>query len=300
MADDFDLITRIKMMSQYLDSEAIAEALHLTPEIVEDILSGKAEVEVREKQAETVRDTSIIKVSSVRTAYRQKIISVVRSKGGVGSSLVAFGLSFLLSSDVRTLLVLMTFEEGISDLVYAVNPESIFNSYSADISTLKNAEGYNSISLGHNFDLIEIKSERIISGYIAEIADYAKRNYDAVVFDLPNKNSDPSVIEAVDQSTTLVAVTSGHMPEMVRLASFLAKYPQKEIFLIANMCPEPRIEGLTDFKKIKLDFDPSMNKAYREGEFPGMRFSFMKGMAKLKDMIYAEQRKSLLQKIFSD
>jgi len=285
-------------MSQYLDNEAIARALRLTPEAVEAILNGSADIAVKDEDGRDGGAQPSIYVSTVKTSYRQKIISVVRGKGGVGCTVVALGLAYLLSGEIKTLLLGLSPEEGISDLVYYLSLDSAEN-YAAfwpEASVFSGRLDTCEVRIAPNFDVLELKeAEAKNAEAVAAAVSTARQNYDAVVIDTPNRADEAYVAEAVSHSNVLVGITNGLEPELLRLAHLLNSYPQKDAVVVANMCPEPRIEEFEGMEIVRLEHDPSLAKAFKKCDLPGLKSPFMKGMARIKDAVYGRQQKGLLR-----
>lgn len=286
-----DLVSKVREMSKYLDDEAIAEALKLTPEAVRDILEGKAEIrEIRQPDRGPV-----VHVSSVKTAYRQKIISVCRAKGGVGCSVVSLGLACSLSREIKTLLIDLNLAEGGGDLSYYLNlPEyphmGVFNS---------NLE---QCSINVEPNLYVLQAPRHISNEgekIGQIIDLARQDFDAVVIDLPNLQ-DGFAAEAMRQSNTLVAVTGGMDLELVRLAVLLSKYRSKHVIVAANRCdlPGEALEVFSDREIVKIEHDGALLRTLERCDLPGEKSVFMRGIGQLKDAVFERERKGILKRLF--
>ncbi|MGB9804251.1 MAG: AAA family ATPase [Desulfofundulus sp.] len=286
-----DLIAKVRELSKYLNDEAIADALKLTPEAVRSILEGKAEVELKQVERED-QTVPLIQVSSVETSYRQKIISVGRAKGGVGCTVVALGLAYLLSKKVRTLLIDLNFSEGGSDLSYYLNlPEyPHMGMFHGDLEQCV-------VHLEPNFSVLQAprhaSSEK---REIGELINLARQDYDAVVMDLPN-SQDGLVREAMQHSTTLVLVTGGLESELVRLAAIAGRYQRKEIIVVANRSSLPG-EAVETFKKVvHIEQDRNLLKTLRNCDLPGEKTVFMQGVARIRDAVYDRDRKGVLQKV---
>lgn len=288
---DMDLVSKVRKMSEYLDDEAIAEALKLTPETVRDILEGKAEIrEIRQPDRGPV-----VHVSSVKTAYRQKIVSVCRAKGGVGCSMVSLGLAYSLSREIKTLLIDLNLAEGGGDLSYYLNlPEyphmGVFNN---------NLE---QCSINVEPNLYVLQAPRHISNEgekIDQIIGLARQDFDAVVIDLPNFQCGFTA-EAMRQSNTLVAVTGGMDLELVRLAVLLSKYQSKHVIIAANRCELPReaMEVFADRETVKIEHDGALLRTLERCDLPGEKSVFMRGIEQLKDAVFEREKRGILKRLF--
>lgn len=286
-----DLQSKVHELSKYLDNDAIAQALKLTPEAVRDILEGRAEI----RQEELSAAGPVIHVGSVKTAYRQKVVAVLHAKGGVGATVVAIGLALSLSKEIKTLLVDFTFRNGGSDLSYYLNlPDyphmGLFG------GTLEECV----IDLEPGLSVLQ--SPRYVNGErgnIDPIIICARQDFDAVVMDLPNEDSD-LVYKALGHSNTIIAVTSGLGSELVRLAVVLAGCRQKDIILALNRCslPAETKETFKSMKTVKLEHDGSLVAVFEKCDLPGEKSIFMRGMRQLKDAMFDREKKGALKALF--
>jgi len=287
-----NLIEKVRELSRYLDDEAIAQALKLTPEAVRDILEGKAEVAQIEQPGQA---GPVIQVSSVKTAYRQKVISVCRAKGGVGCTVIALGLAYSLSKEIKTLLIDLNLFEGGSDLSYYLNlPEyphlGVLTDYLERCVINVEPEFYVLQAPKHISDEKEKVGQAIA---------LARQDFDAIVIDLPN-SQDNSVKEAMQQSNTIVAVTSGIASELVRLAAILSTCCRKDVIIAANRCglPTEAREAFADKKIVKVEHDGSLVKVFERCDLPGEKSVFMKGIVQIKNAIYDRDKKGILKSLF--
>lgn len=286
-----DLVSKVRRMSEYLDDEAIADALQLTPEAVRDILEGRAEIkEIRQPDR-----APVVHVSSVKTAYRQKIVSVCRAKGGVGCSVVSLGLAYSLSREIKTLLIDLNLAEGGGDLSYYLNlPEY------PHMGVFRDNLEQCSINVEPNFYVLQAPRHVTNEGEkVCRIIDLAKQDFDAVVIDLPNFHGG-FVAEAMRQSNTLVAVTSGMDLELVRLAVLLNNYSSKNTVIAVNRgeLPKEASEIFSGCEIVKIEHDGSLSRTLERCDLPGEKSVFMRGIAQLKDAVFERERKGILKRLF--
>ncbi|MBC7092492.1 hypothetical protein H5T53_00530 [Candidatus Bipolaricaulota bacterium] len=285
-----DLQSKVREMSRYLEDEAIAQALKLTPEAVRDILEGKAEIRREDSPAQG----PVIHVSSVKTAYRQRVVSVLRAKGGVGATVVAIGLALSLSREVKTLLADFTFSEGGSDLSYYLNlPDYPHMGVFAGV--------LDDCVVGLEPDLFVLQPPRNARGErdkVEAVIARAREDYDAVVMDLPNGDGDV-VQRALGLSNAVVAVTGGLGSELVRLAAALAGLRQKDVVLVLNRCslPAEAREAFRGIRTVRLEHDGSLAGTLERCGLPGEKSAFMRGMAEVRDALFDRQKKSLLKSL---
>lgn len=286
----YDLEKKVKELSRWLSDEAIAQALRITPEAVRDILAGKADIaEIRVSSSEAnYGPKSLIQVHSVKTAYRQKIIAVCRVKGGVGCSVFALSLAYALSKELKTLLIDLNIAEGGSDLVYYLNlpdypylgaPAVPWNNWAVEVEPGFFVMQAPRVYAEHNIN-------------VQELVRLARQDYDAIVFDLPNDHND-LVGDAILNSNTVMAVTTGFRQELVRLLYFLAKYQNKDIFVIANQCKidEEVLALLKDTKVINIERDDSLQRTFANCDLPREKSTFMKGVKQAIDALFERQEK---------
>lgn len=291
---EHNLIDKVRRMSEYLDDEAIARALKLTPESVRDILEGKAEII---QQDIPDQNAPVIHVSSVKTTYRQKIISVMRSKGGVGCSVIALGLAYLLSKEIKVLLIDLNFNTGGGDLSYYLNLQEYPHS-----GILKDSLQPCVIRVEPQFDVLQAPKTNMDKNKVDEIINLARQDYDAVVLDLPNKNDDTFVKKTLWLSNTLVAVTSGIEMELARLAIALRELHHKDIIVVVNKNPiHQEIRDIfVDRKIIRIENDYSLDKVFEKCDLPGMKCVFMRGVREIVDVLFERQHEGILTSIWRE
>lgn len=286
-----DLGNKVYEMSKYLDNEAIARALKITPEAVQDILDGKAEIQ---EEAPT-GGGPVIHIGSVKTAYRQKVIAVYRAKGGVGATVIAIGLASLLSKEIRVLLVDFNLAEGGGDLSWYLNlpdyPHMGASRTDLEDCVVKLEPGFHVLQAPPH---VTEEKERV-----GQILNLAKQDYDMIIIDLPNQ-TDGFVAEVLGQSTTIVAVTSGLELELGRLAAALSRFQRKDIIVVANQWDLPsEAEGLFAGRTIlKVEQDNTLLSVFKKCDLPREKSVFLQGVAKIRDAVFERQKKGLLQTLF--
>lgn len=292
-----ELKERVKKMASYLDNEAIASALKIPVETVNDILSGKAEI----KEAPAVPVVPTIQVNSIKTAYRQRVITVWRAKGGVGCTAVAMYLAFVLKDLMRVLLIDFNLAEGGSDLSYYMDlPEYPTMELAVD--------DFNSAVIQVEKMLYVLQAPRqkheafLSKEFVAGVMTAAKQDYDAVIVDLPNME-DEVTREAVRYANTLVMVTSGSYQELVRLALRVSEFNQKDILLLANRCQIDKkvLETMGLNQMLQISEDKDLADKMDKHALPKRGSPFMKGIEKLKEMLYEENnsKRSLIKSLFA-
>ncbi|MGB9858601.1 MAG: AAA family ATPase, partial [Moorellaceae bacterium] len=292
-----DLRDRVKRMSAYLDNQAIAAALKIPVETVVDILSGKADIS--EVPAQVSQPT--IKVTSVKTAYRQRVVAVWRARGGVGCTAIAIHLAYMLKDMMRVLLVDLNTAGGGSDLCYYLDlPE-----YPHMCSMKDNlADAVIEVeTMLHVLQPPRRASEGEVTGELVEqLISYARRDYDAVILDLPNRE-DAVTRKAVQNANTLVMVTGGGYQEMVRLALLIADFRQKDIVLVANRCrPDVEVQKTLGVETVVfIPEEKDLARAMEERRFVRKGSALLKSLEDLRAKLYEvrQEKKGFLQGLFA-
>jgi len=277
-----DLHKKVQEMSLYLEDDAIAAVLKITPEMVRDIRDGTAEI--REIPSSKNHYAPVVQVGSVKTAYRQKVISVFRVKGGVGNTILSICLAYSLSREVSTLLFDLNFSLGGSDAAYYLG----LPPYSDQFST---------IEVEPNFHVIQSSDADIAKiPELPEIIRAARNDYDAIVIDLPNVIQ-KWVGDVLSTSTSIIALTSGLELETARLESILVGYRNKDILVVLSPLVKTK-DTPKDYPIVELPHDPSIGKSFLNGEMPSEKTMYMKNMAKIKDLIFQREKRSVLDTLF--
>lgn len=287
-----DLTSKVTELSRYLDDEAIAVALRLTPQAVRDIREGKAEVRQVQLPHQAV---PVVHVNSVKTAYRQKVVAVARAKGGVGSTVISIGLAYLFSREIKTLLVSMDLSEGASDLAYYLNlPDCRYR------DPFRGEMEQSTVNMEANFHVLQVLQPASgDQGNIGQLIAWARQEYDAIVMDTPNCTGG-FVGEAMELANTLVAITSGLESELSRLAVTLGRYARKHIILVANRGELPREarQGFAGQTMVKIEHDSSLSAVFDKGDLPGEKSIFMKGVGQVRDVVFAREKKGVFRTLF--
>jgi len=289
-----DLEQKVKRMAEYLNDEAVANALKITPEAVRDILEGKATIAEKEGDEE---GGPVIHVSSIKTSYRQKVISVVRTKGGVGCTVTALGLALAVSKDLRTLLINIDPDRKFSDLAYYLNLAEVLSW--PEISVFKDFDRCE-VKVEQNFDVLEVGDDGFVDAdEVVRAITLARQNYDAIVIDTPNRAFDDFAAQALEQSNVLVAVVSGLESELMRAVSLFNRYPQKDLIVAANRCDLKGIKELEGYEIVTVDHDAGLLKSFETGDLPSDKGALMNGIKQVKNILYDQKpREGLLSRVF--
>lgn len=292
-----DLKDRVKRMAAYLDNEAIAAALKIPVETVVDILSGKADISEIPAQV----SQPAIQVTSVRTAYRQRVIAVWRARGGVGCTAIAIHLAYMLKDMMRVLLIDLNTAGGGSDLCYYLDlPEY------PHMCSMKDGLADTVIEVENMLHVLQpprrLSEGEVTRELVAQVLTYARRDYDAVVIDLPNRE-DAVTREAVQNANTLVMVTGGGYQELVRLALLIADFRQKDVVLVANRCKvDAEVQKTLGVGTVVfIPEERDLARAMEERTFVRRGSALIKSLEELKAKLYEvrQEKKRFLQSLFA-
>lgn len=233
---------------------------------------------------------SIEKVKTVK----QKIITVFRAKGGVGSTTISFFIATLLNN-IKTLIIDLNFNEGCSDLGYYLNtpktPNLTFFSDGYDKNSLQNCL----ISISNNVDIIlpppshEV-SKNIDLKEIYTLVELARKKYDLMIFDLPNKINE-FYLGITDISDTLLIISDESMGSLGRITEIVKKYIYdglKKVFVINKVKNSSNINKNIEIIKKYLELDyflliPYLKELDSHLDLKKAYFENLEGFNNLKD-----------------
>jgi cellulose biosynthesis protein BcsQ len=160
-------------------------------------------------------------------AIKQKIITFIKAKGGVGSTVLSLYLAHSFSK-MRTLLIDMNFSEGGSDTGYYMELPRTPN-------ILYFMEGYNRISLDDSIinivDSMDVlqppptyeMAKKIDLQDLYNLIDVARKKYHLIIFDLPNLIND--ICLGILDMTDLAVLVSDNSPGSIgRLSDINERY----------------------------------------------------------------------------
>lgn len=274
---------------------AVARMLEISPEAVADILAGRAYVEVLDRREDA--RAPVVHVTSARLSYRQKVVAVVRAKGGVGATSAAIGLAAAFARDVKTLLCDFSFQDAASDLAHYLGLDR-----PAGVPDLGffDGGGLEECLVRADKNLFVLLSPRHAGdgemGKAARAVEAARRDFDAVVLDLPERLPQ-ALFDAAGLCNAAVAVTSGLAPELVRLAVLLKRLRFRDVVVLANACSLPRqaAELFDGAAVVRAEEDGQLARSFERGELPREKSAFMKAMLAVRDALYEADRRRAAQ-----
>ena len=194
-------------------------------------------------------------------AVKQKIITVLRAKGGVGTTTISFFIATLLDN-IKTLIIDLNFNEGCSDLGYYLNtpktPNLTFFPESYNEESFKNCL----ISINKNVDIILPPPSHEISNHIDlkdiyTLIEFARKKYDLMVFDLPNKINE-FYLGITDISDTLLILSDESTGSLGRVTEIVKKYIYdglKKVFIVNKIKNFSNINTNIEIIKNYLNLD---------------------------------------------
>ena len=274
--EDGDLKKKIRQMSEYLDEEAVAAALRIPAGIVHDILAGRADLSRSEAEHQTV-----LQVRS-NPVYRQRVISVWRGRGGVGCTSVALHLAYVLEQIMSVLLVDLNAMAAGSDIGYYLRTSEYPN-----METLSKGGPLCSAVIQVEpglWVLLPPLAGGIEKGIVERLAIEVRKDFDVIIFDLPNTDAD-HVMEAVSCSNALVMVVTGQPQEMARVFARRNQL-QKETMLVANGCScDGEIRRVYD-KVVEISEDRDLPAKMDRGVFYKKGSPLTAGAEQIRDALF--------------
>jgi MinD-like ATPase involved in chromosome partitioning or flagellar assembly len=276
--DGNNLTKKIRQMSEYLSEEAIAAAFKMPLATVHDIVLGHLNI------SETVTEKETVLQVVTQPVYRQRIIAVWRGRGGAGCTSVALHLAYLLEQIMAVLLVdLQTTAVG-SDLAHYLHLPEYPN-----LDTLSRDGCLSSAVIQVESGLWALLPGATAAGgnVVARLITEARREFDAVIFDLPNTD-DEGVLEAAACSNALVMVAGGTPQEMNRLLARKNR-AQKEAVLVTNGYACGKKYGGSYATVVEIPEDNALQVRMAKGVFYKKGSPFTVGTEKIRDALFGSQ-----------
>jgi MinD-like ATPase involved in chromosome partitioning or flagellar assembly len=271
-----DLTRKIRQMSEYLDDNAIAAALRIPLETVREIIQDHVNIVETDAGKETILQIT------TNPVYRQRVISVWRGRGGAGCSSIAIHLAYLLEQMMSVLLVDLSASNTGSDLGYYLRLPEYPNLEALSLSGQLSSAVIQAES--NLWVLLPPTSGIIDSASVAQLATEARKDFDAVIFDLPNTD-DEFVLKAVAYSNALVMVTNGLFREMNRSLA-RKNCSQKEAVLVANGYACDRNTRKDYAKVVEIPEDNYLQARMERGVFHKKGSPLTTGAEKIRDMLF--------------
>lgn len=211
---------KIKRLSQYLDEEAIARAVDKEADFVRAVLAGEA-VKVKEEKR---KDTTVVQY--VRSAYRQRVVYVVRTKGGVGATTLALNLAWRVSEKTKVLLI----DAQASVMGYLVVSD-VLDVLGAEPYEQSDWEAPETAQLSDNLYFLPFPREK--DGLDKAVLE-ARRGYDNIIVDLPPLAKPDEVINC---ASAVVFLYNGGVSEGRRLLPLInhCRQNQKEALYVSTV-----------------------------------------------------------------
>ncbi len=191
-----------------------------------------------------------IDIKKVRT-IKQKVIILVKTKGGVGTTTISIFLGQMFSN-VKTLLVDLNFSEGGGDLSYYLNiPKSPnilnfidgYNRHSLENSVIKIKENLDILQAPPTYEM----SRKVDLQDLYCLTDIAKKKYHLVIFDLPNRFDD-LLLGIIDLADLLIMVSDQTFGSIGRLIKMNNRFVYDDLERILIINKYDKANGLNLFK----------------------------------------------------
>jgi len=215
---------------------------NVTPEILSDSNEIENELNLYYRNNSLSNNFFSTKKSNknyIIKTVKQKVVVLLKAKGGVGGTLIALYLGYLLK-DLKIVVLDLNFSEGGSDFCYYLDIPKVPNLSYFTESYDKKALNNSYINVTGNFDIIQSPpsyelSKRIDLKDIYSLIDIAKKKYDLIIIDTPNKIDD-FYLGITDLADLLVAVSDSTSSSLGRILNIIEKYIYLEIekLLIIN------------------------------------------------------------------
>jgi len=222
------------------------------------------DIKIKKRINDNLQITALNKV--IKTEYqiktiKQKVIAVIKAKGGVGSTTISIFLSTLFK-DLKTLIVDLNFNEGGSDMGYYLDIPKTPNLMVFAEGFDRKAFSASIFNILGNLDIIQspptfLQSKIIDLKDIYNLTDIARKKYDLIIFDLPN-NINEFYLGVVDLADLLVMVSDCTNGSIGRLLNINNKYLCSELekILIINKFNDSNplkisVESLKDYFNIE-------------------------------------------------
>lgn len=239
------------------------------------------------------KDNRIDRIKTIK----QKIITLSKAKGGVGSTTISIFLSFIFNK-VKILLVDLNFSEGGGDLSYyldipkAPNILNFINGYnrqSLENSVIKVKENLDVLQTPPTYEM----SKKIDLQDIYCLADIAKKKYHLIIFDLPNKLDD-LLLGVIDLADLLIMVSDNTLGSIGRLLKINNRFVCGDIEKILIINKYSKLNGVNLIKNkigqffhlnsfVFLDEDEILRN---KSEFSNFNFSNLESFNYLTEKIF--------------
>ncbi len=205
---------------------------------IKDLKLNKEDPSIKFQNEGYLKKQNNIEIEKIKT-IKQKIIIILKAKGGVGSTIISIFLGFVFNK-IKTLLVDLNFSEGGGDISYYLgiprSPNILnfidgYNRNSLENSVIKIRENLDVLQTPPTYEM----SKKVDLQDIYCLADIAKKKYHLIIFDLPNKFDDLS-LGIIDLADLLIMVSDNTLGSIGRLIKMnnVFIYDDLEKILVIN------------------------------------------------------------------
>lgn len=180
-------------------------------------------IDIQVPGAVSVRDYLMEKASSTPDVkvFKQKIIAVWSVKGGAGKTTTVKKIAEAFDKNIKVLVVDLNLQDGGSDLSYMLELPVIPHIGMWFKEKTEQSFLNALIQYKPNIFILQAPPKRNLVPYIDKqdietLIKYARKNFDVIIFDLPNEYS--KVVESVfENATKKIVVSTGLISEAKRI-----------------------------------------------------------------------------------
>jgi cellulose biosynthesis protein BcsQ len=159
---------------------------------------------------------------------KQEVIAVYSFKGGVGKTTLVKTLFENFNKDVKVLIVDLNFQDGGSDLSFALDLPVLPHIGMWLRERIKESFFENLIEYSPNVFILQsppkVSLVKDISGNdIDTIVKFARSKFDVIIFDLPDEFNE-IVKAALDNASKIIVLSQGTKGELARMKEFPYEY----------------------------------------------------------------------------
>lgn len=244
---------KIRRLAQYMDDEAVARAVDRDVDFVRSVLFGEA-VKLGEEQ----RGRTTV-VHYVKPAYRQRVVYIVRVKGGVGATTLAYNIAWRVSEKIRVFVIDALAEIYGQIVVSDFTELAGYGCYRQD-----SWNGPEIQELAENLYFLPFPAGQT-GVSLDEVVLEARNDYDAIIVDLPPLN--PRRADLLKCASVLLVMCSGGEAETERVFRLLSAVSGRKELVLVNTTRRrlPEKEGL---KQLYLPRADNINKGVFDVKSP--------------------------------
>lgn len=274
-------IQQVKEMTRFCTPEGIASALKMPLETVMAILAGNyVEIEpTSEGQGQP-----IVMVKATTQVHRQKVIGMVRAKGGVGTSTLGIHLAFEFCETLKTLY--MDYNPNGGDIKRYVNEDYYDIGRSLALLTFRIADNLQVF--------FPPRQERHNPTAIYQSFQQAKQDFDVVLVDIPNQGLEFTK-EITHNCNVLLVIIDSTLQEAEKLLSWdpMASVPYKYLVVNNGQNLKPDEKSFNSIGQhlgvkdgVYLPYEPELPYAFYNADIVSRKSPYQESIRNLAERIY--------------